>query len=104
MPIVASSAGDIPGIDPTDGITTVTSMAYLGFLLGPPFFGAMGDVLGAIRWSLCLCCGVLCFMVICPGSPPLNKRHAMKENEKNSTNIKNEDTNLCSVVITDDNL
>lgn len=103
MPIVSSSAGDISGVEPTDGVATVTSMAYLGFLLGPPFFGAMGDVLGSIRWSLLICCGVLCFMVLCPGRLPLNKRHTVKENEnsvvarmagKSSINIASSDTNI----------
>lgn len=74
MPIVASSAGDVPNMAPADAISTVVSMSYLGFLLGPPFFGAMGDLLGAVRWSLLLCTGVIAVIVLCPGAPPPNTR------------------------------
>lgn len=74
MPVVLSSAGDVPGINPSDSIAIVTAVTYFGFLVGPPFFGYMGDVLGAIRWALFLCACIVCVVVVLPGSPPVNKR------------------------------
>jgi len=84
MPIVSSSAGDVPNMASSDAISTVVAMAYFGFLIGPPFFGSMGDLLGAVRWALLLCMGILALIVVFPGAPPTNKRHldAAKEREQ----------------------
>ena len=74
MPVVLSAAGDVPGIKPTDSIAVVTGVTYFGFLIGPPFFGYMSDVLGAVRWALLMCACILSLVVVIPGSPPRNAR------------------------------
>lgn len=74
MPVVLSAAGDVPHIKPSDAIAIVTGVTYLGFLMAPPFFGFMGDALGAIRWSLLLCAGFIFVIVVLPGAPPPNTR------------------------------
>ena len=92
MPVVLSAAGDVPGIKPSDAIAIVTAVTYLGFLCGPPFFGYMGDLLGAIRWSLLLCACVIALVVVLPGSPPRNRRCLVKEQQEGGVSDRGEDS------------
>jgi hypothetical protein len=88
MPVVLSAAGDVPDIKSADSIAMVTGVTYLGFLVGPPFFGLMADILGAIRWALLLCSCIIFIMVVLPGSPPPNKRcQGGEEAEQESNEI-----------------
>ena len=73
MPVVSSSTGDIPGVKPSNAIAVVTSISYLGALLGPPFFGGMADVLQNLRYSLLIAVGLVASIAVIPGSPPQNK-------------------------------
>jgi MFS family permease len=95
MPIVSSSAGDVPNMASSDAISTVVSMAYFGFLIGPPFFGAMGDLLGAVRWALLLCTAILAVIVVFPGSPPINQRHSNAAKERTELSIEGAETSFC---------
>lgn len=73
IPIVSSSSGDIPNVRPSDAIATITSISYIGYLIGPPCFGALSDSLGGLRWALALV-GVFTILIsLVPGQPPLSR-------------------------------
>jgi MFS family permease len=46
VPTVFSASGNIPGIAPGVGLSSVTTLGYLGFLTGPPIIGLTADLLG----------------------------------------------------------
>jgi predicted MFS family arabinose efflux permease len=43
VPIVFSSAGNIKGIAPSVGISTASSIGYVGFFIGPPVIGYLAE-------------------------------------------------------------
>ncbi|MDP5121696.1 MAG: MFS transporter, partial [Spirosomaceae bacterium] len=44
VPIIFSLAGNTPGVNPTVGISMVTSIGYTGFFVGPPTIGYLSDI------------------------------------------------------------
>ncbi|MES2706314.1 MAG: MFS transporter [Verrucomicrobiota bacterium] len=46
VPMVFSAAGRTPGISPGVALASVTTIGYLGFLLGPPVIGFAAEVIG----------------------------------------------------------
>lgn len=44
VPLLFSAAGALPGTQPGHAIARVSTLGYLGFLLGPPAIGALGDL------------------------------------------------------------
>lgn len=46
VPIIYSAAGNTKGVLPSTGIAMVTSIGNLGFFIGPPTIGYIGDLLG----------------------------------------------------------
>jgi MFS family permease len=44
VPIVFSSAGNLPGVNPSVGIAFATSVGYLGLFFGPPTIGFLSDL------------------------------------------------------------
>ena len=46
VPGVYSLAGRIPGIEPSQALTAVSSISFLGFLLGPPVIGYIASAVG----------------------------------------------------------
>jgi hypothetical protein len=58
-PIVTSIGGRLPGRDPTQTITTLTSGSYLGFLVGPPLFGGLSQLFHNLQWALVVDAGIL---------------------------------------------
>ena len=46
IPLVFSAAGHRPGINPGVALASVTTLGYLGFLLGPPIIGFVAGVIG----------------------------------------------------------
>lgn len=87
-PIIGSSTGDIKGIKPSDAITVVTSLNYLGFLIGPPFFGALSDLVHNLRWSLAVAVGLLTLAIFIPGNLP--NRIDNNETGKYENTVQNE--------------
>ena len=64
VPVVFSSAAAIPGVSPGAGIAAISSMGYIGFMIGPPAIGFVAEEFGltyglAIIAVLCLIFGVL---------------------------------------------
>ncbi|GJM30348.1 MAG: MFS transporter [Cyclobacteriaceae bacterium] len=63
IPIVFSTAANIPGVSPGGGIASVSSMGYLGFMVGPPLIGFIAEEFGlsyglAVVVVLCLLFGL----------------------------------------------
>jgi hypothetical protein len=46
VPIVFSAAGRTPGAEPGVSLATVTTMGYIGFLIGPPLIGFAAEWIG----------------------------------------------------------
>ena len=45
VPVMFAAAARVPGIAPAHGVAAVSSVGYLGFMVGPPLIGALA------RWS-----------------------------------------------------
>jgi MFS family permease len=51
-PSVISLAGNsVSGMDPTDAIAFVSSIGYVGIMVGPPLLGGISALLRGLRWS-----------------------------------------------------
>ncbi len=61
VPIVFSSAANIPGVSPGSGLASVSSMGYIGFMVGPPAIGFVAEEFG-LAYGLCLV-ALLCLMI-----------------------------------------
>jgi len=46
VPIIYSTAGNTPGVEPSVGIAMATSIGYAGFFVGPPAIGFLADAFG----------------------------------------------------------
>lgn len=46
VPLVFTAAGNTPGVAPGIALSSVSSLGYLGFLLGPPTIGLAADLIG----------------------------------------------------------
>ena len=69
-PVVTSSAGKIPGIVPQTGISVVSGVTYLAFLVGPPMFGGLSYALGNLMWAMLVISCMLGCIAIIPGRVP----------------------------------
>lgn len=88
-PVIASSGGDIPSIRPSDAISYIAAVTYLGYLLGPPFFGTVADLLHGVQWGYLFIIGFILLMVLIPGNPPVNKYVAIHRHKQPSYEIIN---------------
>jgi MFS family permease len=50
-PSVISLAGDLQGIDSSDAIGLVSSLGYVGVMVGPPLFGGIAALAHGLEWS-----------------------------------------------------
>lgn len=73
IPVVASSSAHVSNMHPSDSIATVTTAGYVGFLIGPPFFGFTADILGSLRWSLLIGSILVMSIAIVPWKLPVNR-------------------------------
>jgi MFS family permease len=65
VPIVFSSAGNIKGIAPSVGISTASSIGYLGFFIGPPVIGYLAETFGLrIALGFVLMLFVMLFLIV----------------------------------------
>lgn len=53
VPMVYSAAGKVPGIPPGIALATVSSISFLGFLMGPPLIGYIAEI-SSLRYSFAL--------------------------------------------------
>lgn len=63
-PILFNAAGTHPAVDPSIGIASITTMGYLGLILGPTVIGAIAaasDLRLAIGLIIPLCMGIIVF-------------------------------------------
>jgi len=82
IPIVFSAAGDIPLLKPSESIAEVTGIAYIAFLVGPPFFGFISDFLGSLKYVFLIISILVAVMGVYPGDMPHNSyslAHLAKE-------------------------
>ncbi len=66
VPVIFSTAGNLPHIDPTVGISIASSIGYLGFFVGPPSIGYLADLYSlriGIGFSLVLAI-IMLFLVL----------------------------------------
>lgn len=45
VPVMFAASAQVPGVAPAHGVAAVSSVGYLGFMVGPPLIGALA------RWS-----------------------------------------------------
>jgi hypothetical protein len=70
VPIVFRAAGAVPGIAPGLGLAAVSSMSYLGFLVGPPLIGAVAELTSLPRALLVLVGLALVVLALSPVTRP----------------------------------
>jgi MFS family permease len=58
VPIVFTAVGNLPGVPPSAGIATATTIGYLGLFLGPPTIGFLSDA-SNLRMALLFPVGLL---------------------------------------------
>lgn len=58
VPIVFTAVGNLPGVSPSAGIATATTIGYLGLFLGPPTIGFLSDA-SNLRLALLFPVGLL---------------------------------------------
>lgn len=92
LPIIGSATGDVPGVRPSDVISTVTSVSYLGFLIGPPLFGTLADVLHDLRWSLAIAISLIALVPILPGHLPIQRHKIDSTNDHVYDRLLNSDS------------
>jgi MFS family permease len=46
VPIVFTATGNVPGVAPGVALSSVTTVGYLGFLIGPPLIGFAAELMG----------------------------------------------------------
>jgi len=61
VPIIFSAAARIPGISPGSGIAAISSLGYIGFMIGPPAIGFAAESFG-LSIALFLV-AILCLMI-----------------------------------------
>lgn len=61
VPTVYSVAGKNPNVSPSEALTTVSSVSFLGFLMGPPIIGYIAE-LSSLRFSFAFI-GVFGFLI-----------------------------------------
>ena len=67
VPLVFSAAGRTPGISAGAALAAVTTIGYMGFLLGPPAIGFAAEVIG-LRGALGLIAGTSLLAVFLAGA------------------------------------
>jgi len=56
VPVMFAAAAQVPGVSPAHGVAAVSSVGYLGFMVGPPLIGALArwSSLTAALWAVAL--------------------------------------------------
>ncbi|MCC2594350.1 MFS transporter [Tessaracoccus sp. OS52] len=72
IPSAMHAADELPGMAPGTGLTIVTWLLRVGFLVGPPVIGAIGD---ATSLRLALYAAPVCALIMLVLSPSLKRMH-----------------------------
>lgn len=75
VPVLFVAATEIPGVAPSVGIAKVSSLGYLGFLLGPPLIGWLAH---ATSLPIALGVVVLALLLLAWGARQLAPRHVLE--------------------------
>ena len=59
MVISATGAARFEKMEPTEAIAWVSSMSYVGVLIGPPLIGSLSGVLGGLQYALLVDAGIV---------------------------------------------
>jgi fucose permease len=51
VPVLFSAAARVPGVTPAHGIAAVSSLGYLGMMVGPPLIGVVAEA-SSLTWGL----------------------------------------------------
>ena len=70
VPIVFRAAGAVPGLAAGLGLAAVTSMSYLGFLVGPPLIGGVAELTGLPAALLLLVGLAIALVTLAPVTRP----------------------------------
>lgn len=56
VPVLDAAAGQVPGVSAAAGVAAVSSIGYMGFMVGPPMIGALASAtsLGTALWAVAL--------------------------------------------------
>lgn len=81
IPSVMHAADELPGLPAGTGLTVVTWLLRLGFLVGPPVIGAVGD---ATSLRMALFMAPLCALLMLILSPALKSMHGAESSEARS--------------------
>jgi len=74
VPVLYAAAAQVPGVSAAAGVAAVSSIGYMGFMVGPPMIGALASwaTLGAALWAVAL------FAVLVAFAAPLVPAPRMK--------------------------
>ena len=78
IPIIFSSAGDVPNYKPAESVSRVTSISYLAYLLGPPIFGSLSDVFGSLKYIYIILSCLSVFLFLLTDGIPHNRYGLIK--------------------------
>ncbi|RZL43308.1 MAG: MFS transporter [Variovorax sp.] len=72
VPVLFAASAQVPGVPPAQGIASVSAMAYLGFMTGPPVIGFLARVSSL---TLALCVVVAFALALAVAARHANPRH-----------------------------
>jgi MFS family permease len=78
VPIVFRASGSVPGLPPGPGLAAVSSVGYVGFLVGPPLIGGVAELVGlpGALWVLAVLGAVIVALAATTRSVPTGTRPA----------------------------
>ncbi len=63
VPIIFSSAGNLPETSPSAALAFVTSLGYVGILIGPAMIGFIAEAID-LRFALSCVAGLMCLIAV----------------------------------------
>jgi MFS family permease len=68
---IAGSSSSATGLSYNDAIAVVSSVGYVGIMVGPPFLGGLSALFGGLQWSFLADAGLMLFITIIAATLPL---------------------------------
>jgi sugar phosphate permease len=90
-PSVISLAGNatLTGMDPNEAVALVSSVGYIGIMIGPAMLGSISGITGGLQWSFFVVALLMFFIPLITSCLPLNNNN--NNNQSNNNNHKKED-------------